>query len=129
MKISRSARTIDEYIRTFPKNVQEKLQALRKTIKMAAPGAGETISYGIPTFDLGGHLVHFAAYKNHIGFYPTSSGIRAFKKELSPYKTSKGTVQFPIDRPLPLALIARIVKYRVTENKKAHQDRLTGINK
>jgi uncharacterized protein YdhG (YjbR/CyaY superfamily) len=116
MEKSRSSRSIDEYIRTFPKDVQEKLQGLRKTIKKAAPGAEETIRYGIPTFDLGGHLVHFAAYKRHIGFYPTSSGVRAFKKELSIYKTSRGTVQFPVDKPLPLALISKIVRFRVSEN-------------
>jgi uncharacterized protein YdhG (YjbR/CyaY superfamily) len=129
MEKSRSSRSIDDYIKTFPKDVQEKLQALRKTIKKAAPGAEETISYGIPTFDLGGHLVHFAAYKKHIGFYPTSSGIRAFKKELSLYKTSKGTVQFPVDKPLPLALIARIVKFRVAENRKTYQDKIKNKNK
>jgi len=116
MEKSRSSHSIAEYIRTFPKDVQEKLQALRKTIKKAAPGAEETISYGIPTFDLGGHLVHFAAYKKHIGFYPASSGIRAFKKELSLYKTSRSTVQFPLDKPLPLALIKKIVRFRVAEN-------------
>lgn len=124
MEKSRSSHSIEEYIKMFQKDVQEKLQALRKTIKKAAPSAEETISYGIPTFDLGGHLVHFAAYKEHIGFYPTSSGIRAFKKELSIYETSKGTVQFPIDKPLPLALVARIVKFRVAENIKNYKDKL-----
>ena len=109
-------RSIDAYIKAFPVEVQAILQELRKTIKTAAPGAEETISYGIPTLDLRGHLVHFAAYEKHIGFYPTSSGIRTFKKELSRYKTAKGTVQFPIDRPLPLGLVKRIVKYRVAEN-------------
>ena len=110
--------SIDEYIKAFPEDVQPILKGLRAAIKAAAPGAGETISYGIPTFTLNGNLVHFAAYKNHIGFYPTSSGIRAFKKELSPYKTSTGTVQFAIDKPLPLALISKIVRFRVAENKK-----------
>jgi uncharacterized protein YdhG (YjbR/CyaY superfamily) len=116
MEKSRSSHSIDEYIRTFPKDVQDKLQALRKTIRKAAPSAEETISYGIPTFDLDGHLVHFAAYKKHIGFYPTSSGVRVFKKELSIYKTSKGTVQFPVGKPLPLALVSKIVRFRVSEN-------------
>jgi uncharacterized protein YdhG (YjbR/CyaY superfamily) len=116
MEKSRSSHSIDEYIRTFPKDVQDKLQALRKTIRKAAPSAEETISYGIPTFDLDGHLVHFAAYKKHIGFYPTSSGVHVFKKELSIYKTSKGTVQFPVGKPLPLALVSKIVRFRVSEN-------------
>jgi uncharacterized protein YdhG (YjbR/CyaY superfamily) len=110
--------SIDDYIKIFPKEVRGILTGLRATIRAAAPGAGETISYGIPTFTLDGNLVHFAAYKKHIGFYPTSSGIRAFKKELSPYKTSAGTAQFPIDKPLPLALIRKIVRFRVAENKK-----------
>ena len=96
---------------------------MRATIKAVAPGAGETIRYGIPTFTLDGNLVHFAAYKKHIGFYPASSGIRAFKKELSAYKTSRGTVQFPIDKPLPLALIKKIVRFRVAENKKLHLEK------
>ena len=116
--------SINEYIKAFPEDVQPILKGLREAIKAAAPGAGETISYGIPTFNLNGNLVHFAAYKKHIGFYPTSSGIRAFKKELSTYKTSRGTVQFPIDKPLPLTLIARIVKFRVAENLKNYQDKL-----
>ena len=110
--------SIDEYIMTFPKDVREILQGLRKAIKKAAPDAEETISYGIPTFVLQGNLVHFAAYKKHIGFYPTPSGIREFKKELSRYRTARGTVQFPIDKPLPLDLVKRIVKFRAAENKK-----------
>lgn len=114
-------KTIDEFIASFPKNVRDILEELRRVIRESAPGAEETISYGIPTFDLDGrHLVHFSAYKNHVGFYPTSSGIEAFKKELSPFKTSKGTVQFPLDRPIPFDLVKRIVKFRVkeTESKK-----------
>ena len=111
-------RTIDEYIAAFPKNVQDILQELRQVIRESAPKVEETISYGIPTFDLGGrHLVHFAAYKNHVGFYPTSSGIKAFKKELSPFETSKGTVQFPLDKPIPFDLVKKIVKFRVKENE------------
>jgi uncharacterized protein YdhG (YjbR/CyaY superfamily) len=108
--------TIDEYIAAFPKEVQKILKGLRKAIKAAAPGAEERISYQIPAFSLKGNLVYFAAFKNHIGFYPTSSGIRAFKKELSIYKGAKGSVQFPMDKPLPLALISKIVKFRVSEN-------------
>ncbi len=109
--------TIDEYIATFPKNIQVILEAVREAIRESAPESEEKISYGIPTFDLNGrHLVHFAVYKNHVGFYPTSSGIRAFKKELASFKTSKGTVQFPITEPIPFDLIKEIVKYRVKEN-------------
>jgi uncharacterized protein YdhG (YjbR/CyaY superfamily) len=108
--------TIDEYVATFPKNVQDILEKLRRTIKKAAPGAEEAISYQIPTFKLHGNLVHFAAFKNHIGFFPTSSGIEAFKEELASYETAKGTVRFPLDKPLPLSLISKIVKYRVKEN-------------
>ena len=108
--------TTDEYIGTFPKEVQETLEKLRQTIKKAAPEAVEAISYQMPTFKFHGNLVYFAAFKNHIGFFPTSTGIEAFKKELSSYETAKGTVRFPIDRPLPLSLISRIVKYRVKEN-------------
>lgn len=111
-------RTIDEYIENFPKNIRIILEKLRETIHKAAPGSEEAISYGIPTFKLNGNLVHFAAYKNHIGFYPTSSGVSAFKKELTPYKLSKGTIQFPIDKSLPLDLVKRIVEYRVKENLK-----------
>ena len=119
MQASRSQfKTIDEYIATFPKNVRDVLEELRRVIKDSAPNAEETISYGIPTFDLDGrHLVHFAAYKNHVGFYPTSQGIEAFKKELSVFKTSKGTVQFPLDKPIPFDLVRKIVKFRVKENE------------
>lgn len=108
--------TIDEYIATFPKDVQKILKRLRATIKAAAPDAEEKISYQIPTFALKGNLVHFAAYKNHIGFYPGASGIKTFAQELSNYQTSKGTVQFPLQDPLPLDLIANIVQFRAVEN-------------
>ena len=108
--------TIDEYIKDFSEDVQEKLEALRATIRKAAPDAEEIISYGMPTFYLKGNLVHFAAFKNHIGFYPAPAGIEAFNEELSPYKTSKGAAQFPIDKPLPLSLVSKIVKYRVKQN-------------
>lgn len=109
----------------FPKNLQEKLTALRKTIHAAAPEAEEKISYQMPTFFFKGNLVHFAAFKNHIGFYPAPTGIMAFKKELSAYATSKGAVRFPLDKPLPLALTARIVKFRVSENGKHSRDKST----
>lgn len=102
--------TIDEYIMQFPIEVQEKLKTLRKVIKEAAPEAEEKISYKMPTFTLHGNLVHFAGYKNHIGFYPAPSGIEAFKEELSKYKGAKGSVQFPIKESLPYELIIKIVK-------------------
>ncbi len=108
--------TIDEYIDTFPKNVGEILNKIRETIKESAPDAEEAISYQIPTFKLNGNLVHFAAFKNHIGFYPTPSGSEAFKKELSVYKSGKGSVQFPFDKPIPFSLIKKIVRYRVKES-------------
>lgn len=110
--------SIDDYILQFPTNVQEILQTLRQTIKDAAPEAEEKMSYQMPTFYLKGNLVHFAAYEKHIGFYPAPSGIEAFKKELSVYKGAKGSVQFPIDDPMPLDLIRKIVKFRVEENGK-----------
>lgn len=108
--------SIDDYIASFPKEVQKILIKLQKVIKDAAPDAEEKISYQMPTFYLNGNLVHFAAYKKHIGFYPTPNGIQAFKKELSVYKGAKGSVQFPIDKPLPFDLITKIVKFRVSEN-------------
>ncbi len=110
--------TIDEYIALFPAEIQAILQELRATIRANAPEAEEKISYQMPTFFLYGNLVHFAAHKNHIGFYPTPSGIEAFAKELSVYKGAKGSIQFPIEQPLPLELIAKIVRFRVSENKK-----------
>lgn len=114
--MARQFKTMDEYINTFPEDVQRILNELRQTIKEVAPDAEETINYQIPTFTLHGNLVHFAALKNHIGFYPTPSGMEAFKEELSGYKGAKGSVQFPIDQPLPWSLIRRIVEYRVKEN-------------
>ena len=108
--------TIDEYIASYPKNVQKLLEEVRTTIKKAAPEAEEAIKYGIPTFILNGNLVHFGGFKNHIGFYPAPSGIEEFKKELSKYAGAKGSVQFPIDKPMPLALITKIVKFRVKKN-------------
>jgi uncharacterized protein YdhG (YjbR/CyaY superfamily) len=108
--------TIDEYIDTFPEDVRSRLQTLKQAIKEIAPEVEEAIKYQMPTFVLHGNLVHFAAFKHHIGFYPTPSGTETFKKELSSYKTAKGSIQFPIDQPLPLPLIRKIVKFRVKEN-------------
>jgi uncharacterized protein YdhG (YjbR/CyaY superfamily) len=108
--------TIDEFIVRFPKDVQKIMEQIRSVIKENAPDAAETICYGIPTFTLNGNLVHFSAFEKHIGFYPTPSGISAFKQELSTYKWAKGSVQFPLDKPLPLDLIGKIVKFRVKEN-------------
>ncbi len=106
---------MDEYISLFPTDVQTILEKIRLTIKKAAPTAQETINYQMPTFTLHGNLVHFAAFKNHIGFYPTPSGIENFKKELSVYEGAKGSVRFPLDKPIPYALIGKIVKFRVKE--------------
>ena len=111
-----SSTTIDEYISGFPSDVQVVLQTLRQTIHQTAPDALEKISYGMPTFTLKGNLVHFGAFKTHIGFYPTPSGIEKFKDELAVYKGAKGSVQFPLDEPLPLDLVRRIVEFRVEEN-------------
>lgn len=110
------SKDIDRYISTFPKGTQKILKQVRATIKKTAPNAEETINYGIPTFTLNGNLVHFAGFKNHIGFYPAPSGIKAFSDELSIYKGAKGSVQFPIYKPMPLKLISKIVKFRVKEN-------------
>jgi uncharacterized protein YdhG (YjbR/CyaY superfamily) len=110
--------SIDEYIATFPKDVQQILEEIRAVITAAAPQAQEKISYQMPTFFLNGNLVHFAAFKKHIGFYPTPAGTQAFQKEISIYKTAKGSIQFPLDQPMPLKLISRIVKFRVAENLK-----------
>jgi uncharacterized protein YdhG (YjbR/CyaY superfamily) len=110
------AKTIDEYIAAFPPEEQKPLREIRALIKAAAPDATETISYAIPTFDLAGrHLVHFAGFAQHIGFYPTSSGTEAFADELKPYKSGKGSVQFPLGCPLPVDLIRRVVEFRVKE--------------
>jgi uncharacterized protein YdhG (YjbR/CyaY superfamily) len=114
------AKNIDEYIRYFPRDVQALLQKLRATILKAAPGAEETIKYQIPTFVWKRNLIHFAAYKNHIGLYPGSKAIANFKDELSKYKLAKGTIQFPLDKPIPVGLVTKIVKF----NRKAIKDRL-----
>jgi uncharacterized protein YdhG (YjbR/CyaY superfamily) len=115
---SRKPNDIDNYIRNFPADIQALLQQMRATIRQAAPRAVETISYMIPAFLLRGVLAYFAAFKGHIGFYPTSSGIAAFQKELAPYKSSREAVQFPFDKPLPLTLITKIVRFRVKEEEK-----------
>ena len=111
-----NAADFDEYVSRYPGEVQKLLIQLRETIKRTAPDAEEKISYGMPAFKLHGVLVYFAAYSKHIGFYPSPSGVAAFKNELSMYHLSKGTIQFPLDKPLPLELIARIVAYRANEN-------------
>lgn len=113
---STSFHNIDEYIALFPEGVQKKLEEIRSAIKAAAPDATEKISYQVPTFFLRGNLVHFAAFTHHISFFPSSSGIQAFAQELASYETSKGTIKFPIDAPIPLDLIRRITEYRVAEN-------------
>lgn len=112
------AKSIDEYIAAFPPEVQRILERIRATIRRAAPGAEEAIKYRIPTFTLGGNLVHFAAYKTHIGLYPAPRGSGQFKKELAGYAGGKGTVRFPLDEPIPYDLIRRIVRFRVEENRK-----------
>ncbi len=122
-------KTIDEYINMFPEDVRTVLNELRQTIKEVAPEAEETINYQIPTFTLHGNLVHFAAFKNHIGFYPTPSGMEAFKKELLAYKGAKGSVQFPIDQPLPWPLIRKIVEYRVKENVERNEKKKASSKK
>jgi len=109
-------KTVDDYIKTFPSEIQIILEKIRKTIQRAAPDAVETISYQMPTFKLNGNLVHFAAFKNHIGFYPIPSGIEAFKQELSPYAAGRGTLRFPLDKPIPYDLIEKVVIFRVKEN-------------
>lgn len=114
MAMRSTAQSIDAYIAEFPAETQAVLQEMRTIIRETAPEATETMSYAIPTFDLNGrHLVHFAGYRSHIGFYPTSSGISAFLEELTPYKCAKGTVQFPLSEPLPTDLIRRMVAFRV----------------
>jgi uncharacterized protein YdhG (YjbR/CyaY superfamily) len=115
--------SIDEYITTFPHDIQVILQEVRATIKAAAPDATEKISYQMLTFDLKGNLVHFAAFKNHIGFYPTPSATVAFKDELAVHESGKGSIRFPLDKPMPLDLITRIVKARVEENLKKAEEK------
>ncbi len=111
-----SPKTIDDYIEGFPEDVQKILEKIRITIRKAAPEAEEAIKYQIPTFTLNGNLVHFAAFKNHIGFYPAPRGIEKFQKELAEYQTGKGTLQFSLEKPMPLALISKVAKFRAREN-------------
>jgi uncharacterized protein YdhG (YjbR/CyaY superfamily) len=113
---SKQATDIDDYISRFPPSIRKVLKEVRATVQGAAPRAEEAISYQIPTFKLKGNLVHFAAFENHLGFYPTSSGVARFKADLASYKTAKGSIQFPLDQPIPRGLIRRIVKFRVKEN-------------
>lgn len=119
MEKNPSYNTIDEYIAQFPEDIQKILTQFRMVIKEVAPDAEEKISYQLPTFYLNGNLVHFAAFKNHIGFYPAPNGIEKFKEELSQYKGGKGSVQFPLDQPIPYDLIRRITLFRVKENLSA----------
>ena len=121
-----AAQSIDEYVAEFPPAIQERLQQVREVIRAGAPDAVETISYAMPTFDLHGHLVHFAAFKGHIGLYPTPTGIERFEEELAPYKGGKGSLKFPLDEPLPLDLIRRIVEFRVLENTTRAAQRRAG---
>jgi uncharacterized protein YdhG (YjbR/CyaY superfamily) len=116
MKTTIEINTVDRYIAGFPEETQKLLQQLRATIIKAAPKAEEVISYKMPAYKQNGMLVFFAGYKNHIGFYPTGAGIAAFKKEIAEYKNSKGAVQFPLDKPLPLKLITEMVKFKVSQN-------------
>ena len=116
--------TIDEYISGYPPAIREKLEALRKAIRGSAPDAKEKISYRMPAFEQNGILVYFAAFKDHISFFPTGSGVEAFKQELGDYKISKGTIQFPLDKPMPFELVSRIVKFRVAENVKKAESKI-----
>ena len=120
-----TAKDIDSFIANFPQETQKLLQQVRETIQKAAPDATETISYGIPTFALNGNLVHFSAYKNHIGFYPGALAIKTFEKELANYKSAKGSVQFPLNQTLPFELIALITKFRVLKNIEKAEAKLT----
>lgn len=112
----KNAPDTDTYIASFPKETQKLLQQIRKAIKEAAPKAEELISYGMPAYKLNGPVVYFAGYEHHIGFYPTGSGIAAFTKEIAKYKSSKGAVQFPLDKPIPVTLVKQMVKFKVAEN-------------
>lgn len=126
--VSTTPETIDEYITGFPDEVREILEKIRMTIRNAAPEAEETINYRIPTFTLKGNLVHFAGFKKHIGFYPEPTGIEQFKDELSVYKGGKGSVQFPLNKPIPYDLISRIVQFRVKENLARYECQVAGLS-
>jgi len=123
---SRKFKTVDEYFSVFPADTPKMLEQLRTTIKQVAPKAEEVISYNMPAFKQNGMLVYYAAYKNHIGFYPTSSPMKAFKKELAGYKTSKGAIQFPIDKTIPKTLVKNIVKFRAKENAEKTSLKIAG---
>jgi len=126
MKITESYNdTVTQFIDAYPDDVRKILKKIRQVIKKAAPKAQEAMAYGIPTFKLNGNLVHFSGFKKHIGFFPSPSGIIAFKKELAAYKTTKGTIQFPLDKPIPYTLITKIVKFRVRENTVTNNKRHT----
>jgi uncharacterized protein YdhG (YjbR/CyaY superfamily) len=128
--LSINAKNIDEFIAGSPKETQELLKKMRSVIQKAAPGTEEAISYGIPTFKLNGrNLVHFSGYKEHIGFYPGAAGIESFQEALSKYKTSKGTVQFPLDKPLPVGLITQIVKFRIAQEKEKATSKKKSVKK
>lgn len=114
-------KNVDEYISSQPKYVRERLQAIRQTIKSAAPNAQEKLSYGMPYYSLNGRLIYFAAHQNHIGIYPMPAGVKAFEAELKPYKTAKATIRLPNDQPLPLGLIRRVVEFRAMQNLSKHQ--------
>ncbi len=116
-------KNIDEYIASFAPEVQAILEKIRSTIRKAAPDATEKISYGMPTFDLSGNLVHFAAFKNHIGLFPPVKGDAKLQAEIAPYKGEKGNLKFPLDKPIPHALIARVVKFRIKEQSKRAESR------
>ena len=123
MKTTKPVRTIDEYLAGFPKDIQEKLEKIRGTIRKAAPDAEEAISYNMPTFRLNGYLIYFAAYKEHIAIYPAPRGNEEFKEELASYEGGKGTVRFPLHKPIPFDLIRRIVKFRVKVNQARVEER------
>ena len=123
-KAQKKFKTVEEYIAAFPKEIQELLESMRSIIKSAAPKAEELISYNMPAFQLDKMLVYYAAWHSHIGFYPTASGIEEFKEELSKYENSKGAIKFPIDKPLPVSLITKIVKFRVKENLEKTKNRM-----
>ena len=116
-------KTVDEYIGGFPDDVAAMLQQLRQAIREEAPDAKEIISYQMPAFSLHGNLVYFAGYRNHVGFYPTSSGIATFRKELAPFETSRGTVRFPAGEPIPMELVRRIIRYRIKEDIRKHKEK------
>jgi uncharacterized protein YdhG (YjbR/CyaY superfamily) len=116
MRKMNEATTIDDYIADSPKDTQKHLKQIREVVRKLVPDAKEDIKYGMPTYVLNGNLLHFAGFEHHIGFYPTPTGIASFKKDLAPYKQGKGSVQFPLDKPMPLALITRIIKYRLKQN-------------